>query len=239
MTPVQYRNNKWKFYAQCKFFLIIIRLYGDLCCHLVMQIEKASTNCVTRWVFFLQLVFVDVFSSFCRHKLQVKNQRKIISAIYRKRFTAHRRTEGYKGSGVRWNTIWRETVASHTCSRTDHSVFYDTRCSPLFHAKCCFISPHILCEDFVSSGSSQVLTGENAGLCGMFATWMQLKNRNCAHNRLEYNGSYRMSYVQVLIGKRNVFVLKFKQRKVLTPVFSIENIASTCHQAHREMLMRM
>ena len=51
----------------------------------------------------------------------------------------------YKWSEVRWNSIWRETLASHTCSRTDHSVFCDTRCSPLFHAKCCFISPHFLC----------------------------------------------------------------------------------------------
>ena len=49
---------------------------------------------------------------------------------------------------MRWNTIWRETVASHTCSRTDHSVRYDTRCLPLFHAKCCFISPHCSCTKY-------------------------------------------------------------------------------------------
>ena len=44
----------------------------------------------------------------------------------------------YQGKEVRSNSVWRETVASHTCKRTDHSVLYDTRCSPwerpLFHA---------------------------------------------------------------------------------------------------------
>ena len=31
---------------------------------------------------------------------------------------------------MRWNSVWRETVASRMCNRTDPSVFYDTRCSP-------------------------------------------------------------------------------------------------------------
>ena len=51
-----------------------------------------------------------------------------------------------------WKSIMRtkerrreETVASRTCNHPDHSVLYDTRCSPLFHAKRCFISPPFLC----------------------------------------------------------------------------------------------
>ena len=50
----------------------------------------------------------------------------------------------YTRKKMRWNSVWRETVASHTCNRTDHWVFYDTCCSPLFHAKSCFISPPFL-----------------------------------------------------------------------------------------------
>ena len=35
-----------------------------------------------------------------------------------------------KGGEMRWNTIWRETVASHMCSLIDQLVFSDTRCWP-------------------------------------------------------------------------------------------------------------
>ena len=50
----------------------------------------------------------------------------------------------YKGREAKWNSVWRETVASHRRNRTDHSVFYDTRCSPLLPAKPCFISSAFL-----------------------------------------------------------------------------------------------
>ena len=73
------------------------------------------------------------------------NRRKNRTEKFRKKSEVPRKP--YKGKEVRWNSVWRETVASHTCSRTDHSVFYDTRCSPLFHANCCFISPPFLCTD--------------------------------------------------------------------------------------------
>ena len=63
-------------------------------------------------------------------------------AIY---FARMRFSISTKGKGkVRWNSVWRETVASHMCNGTDHSVFYDTRCSPLFHATRCFTSPPFL-----------------------------------------------------------------------------------------------
>ena len=42
-----------------------------------------------------------------------------------------------------------KTMASHTCNRTDHSVFYDTLCSPLFHTKRRFISPPSLCTHLI------------------------------------------------------------------------------------------
>ena len=51
----------------------------------------------------------------------------------------------YKRRKVRWNTVWRETVASRMCNPTVHLVFYGTRCSSLFHTKCCFISPPFFC----------------------------------------------------------------------------------------------
>ena len=50
----------------------------------------------------------------------------------------------YKGKKVRWNSVRRETVASHMCHHTNHPVFYDTRCSPLFQAKIYFISSPFL-----------------------------------------------------------------------------------------------
>ena len=45
---------------------------------------------------------------------------------------------------VRWNTIWRETVASRACHRILSGRYDCTYGSPLFHAKSCFISPHCL-----------------------------------------------------------------------------------------------
>ena len=43
---------------------------------------------------------------------------------------------------MRWeeDSVRRETVASRMCNRIDHSAFYDTRYSSLFHAKRSFIS---------------------------------------------------------------------------------------------------
>ena len=44
---------------------------------------------------------------------------------------------------VRWDTIWRETVASGVCQKI-LSGRCDCTCGlPLFHAKSCFISPHL------------------------------------------------------------------------------------------------
>ena len=61
-------------------------------------------------LFFLQLVFVDVLSSFCRQKLQVKTWRKLISAIYRKRLTAHRRKEYEANAQFMSIGSWIETA---------------------------------------------------------------------------------------------------------------------------------
>ena len=51
----------------------------------------------------------------------------------------------YKGREVRWNTIWRETVASSMCHKVLSGRYDCTYGSPLLHAKSCFISPHFLC----------------------------------------------------------------------------------------------
>ena len=56
----------------------------------------------------------------------------------KQKVTPHNGIAQYKGEEVRWNSVWCETVASRTYSRIDHSVFYDTRCSPLFHAQTLF-----------------------------------------------------------------------------------------------------
>ena len=53
----------------------------------------------------------------------------------------------YKRREVRWNSVWRETMASSVC----HNILSD-RCNctyglPLLHAKRCFISPPFLCTE--------------------------------------------------------------------------------------------
>ena len=47
---------------------------------------------------------------------------------------------------MRWNSIWRETVASSVCHRILSGRYDCTYGLPLFHAKSCFISPHFLCS---------------------------------------------------------------------------------------------
>ena len=48
----------------------------------------------------------------------------------------------YKESEVRWNSIWRETMASSVCHKILSGRYDGTYGLPLFHAECCFISPH-------------------------------------------------------------------------------------------------
>ena len=51
----------------------------------------------------------------------------------------------YKGSEVKWDMIWRETVASSVCHKALSDRYDGTYGLPLFHAKSCFIAPHFLC----------------------------------------------------------------------------------------------
>ena len=51
----------------------------------------------------------------------------------------------YKGREVRWNGIWRETVASSVCHRILSGRYDCTNGLPLFHAKRCFIPPPFFC----------------------------------------------------------------------------------------------
>ena len=87
-----------------------------------------------------------------------------------------RPSKEYKGKEVSWNSVWRETVAGRRCNRTDHSVFYDTRCSPLFHAKRCFISPPFLGTSLKKSLVSlrtKTLGSDSFFSSCVFAAWLK------------------------------------------------------------------
>ena len=123
-------------------------------CRFCMWLDKAKPTKLRSWLngkksFSVLILMVQLVDLIFQKKAGRKNtdyygQKEKKIAESRK---VRVRIDNDKRSEARWNTIWRETVASHTCNRTDHSVVYDTRCSPLFHAKRCFISPHYLCTD--------------------------------------------------------------------------------------------
>ena len=132
----------------------------------------------------------------------------------------------YKGSEVRWNTIWRETVASSVC----HKILSD-RCDctyglPLFHAESCFISPHFLC--ILSVGKIVALFNEtffikNRTLPHKQSTSklstqhsVQKKKSKICHHCVR---SHAITFVRrPLFGRQPFFGLLFPQRTTFVPV---------------------
>ena len=75
---------------------------------------------------------------------------KMTQQVMRKPYCLRRLTRAavyIQGVSLVFIRLGVKQLANRTCSRTDHSVFYDPRCLPLFHAKSCFISALFLCTE--------------------------------------------------------------------------------------------